>query len=87
MVLEKHAASTWRLAGSEFTPVSERLLRIRLKSHTGHVSVIAVYEPMKLESRKFYQTMQDFVSNTPKRDMMLVMGNFNARVGNDADTW
>lgn len=43
VVLEKHAASTWRLAGSESTPVSERLLRIRLKSHTGHVSVIAVY--------------------------------------------
>ena len=45
VVLEERAASGWRMAGSEFTPVSERLLKIRLKSHFGHVSVIAVYAP------------------------------------------
>ena len=34
VVLKEHAASAWRMAGSEFTPVFERLLRIRLKCHT-----------------------------------------------------
>ena len=92
VVLEKRAASAWRLAGSEFTPVSERILRTRLKSHTGHVSVIAVYAPTneagnEEETKKFYQALQDCVSETPKRDMLLVMGDFNARVGNDADAW
>ena len=40
VVLEERAASAWRMAGSEFTPVSERMLKIRLKSHFGHVSRI-----------------------------------------------
>ena len=92
VVLEERAASGWRMAGSEFTPVSERLLKIWLKSHFGHVSVIAVYAPTneaenEEETRKFYQALQDCVRKTPKQDMLLVIGDFNARVGNDVDAW
>ena len=92
MVLEERAASAWRMAGSEFTPVSERMLKIWFKSHFGYVSVIAVYAPTneagnEEETKKFYQALQDCVRKTPRRDMLLVMGDFNARVGNDADTW
>ena len=35
IVMREKAASAWRQAGSEFDPVSERILRVRLKSHTG----------------------------------------------------
>ena len=92
VVLEERAASAWKMAGSEFTPVSERTLKIRLKSHFGHVSVIAVYAPTneagnEEETNKFYRALQDCVRKTPKHDMLLVMGDFNARVGNDADAW
>ena len=92
MVLEERAASAWRMAGSEFTPVSERMLRIRLKFHFGHMSVVAVYAPTneagnEKETKKFYLALQDCVRKTPKHDMLLVMGDFNARVGNDADAW
>ena len=51
----------WRAAGSDFDPISERLLRIRLKMHStsGHVSIIAVYAPTNEtskedESEQFY---------------------------------
>ena len=92
MVLEERAASAWRMAGSEFTSVSERLLKIRLKFHFFHVSVIAVYAPTneagnEEETRKFYQALQECVRKTLKRDMLLVMGDFNARIGNDVDAW
>ena len=58
MVLEERAASAWMMAGSEFTSVSERLLKIRLKFRFFHVSVIAVYAPTneagnEEETRKF----------------------------------
>ena len=57
VILEECAASTWRMADSEFmiTPLSESMLRICSKAHTGHVSVIAVFnclcihQPMQLE--------------------------------------
>ena len=81
MVLKERAASTWRMDGSDFTTVSERLLRIRLKCHAGHVSVIAAYAPTnevgnEEETRKFYQALQDCMGKIPKREMLLVMGDF-----------
>ena len=42
IVMGKRAAGAWRMAGSVFDPVSERILRIRLKLHTGFVTLIAV---------------------------------------------
>lgn len=62
--------------------MSERLLRICLKAHTAHVSVIEVYALTneaggEEETRKFYQALQDLESNTPKPDMLLVMGDFD----------
>ena len=45
VVLSERAASAWRIAGSVLDPVSERLLHIRLKSHTGFLSLIVVYAP------------------------------------------
>ena len=92
VIHEERAASAWRMAGSEFTPVSERMLKIQFKSHFGHVSVIAVYAPInetenEEETRKFYQALRGCVRKTPKQDMLLVMEDFNARVGNDADAW
>ena len=64
IVMREKAALAWRQAGSEFDPVSERILRVRLKSHTGFLSLIAVYaptnEPMKEEkSLAFYQALQE----------------------------
>ena len=84
VVLEEHAASAWRMAVSEFTPVSERLLKIQLKSHFGHVSVIAVYAPTNEAgneegTRKFYQALQDCVRATTKQDMLLAMGDFQCQ--------
>ena len=35
VVLSERVASAWRVAGSVLDPMSERLLCIRLKSHTG----------------------------------------------------
>ena len=40
MVLSVNATSAWRAAGSEFVPVSDRLLRMRLRMHSGYVSVM-----------------------------------------------
>ena len=86
------AATAWKQAGSVFFPVSDRLLRVRLKIHTGFVSIIAVYAPTNEpgcveESEKFYQLLQECVDEVPKHDMLIVMGDFNARVGNDVGAW
>ena len=91
LVLSERATSAWCFAGSVMEPVSERIIRIRLKSHTGFLSIIAVYaptnEPASEEESVAYEALQEYVHQVQRRDMLLILGDFNARVGNDASTW
>ena len=89
LVLCERATAAWRFAGSVMEPVSERIIRIRLKSHTGFLSIIApTNEPAsEEESVAFYEALQEYVHQVQRRDMLLILGDFNARVGNDASTW
>ena len=65
-------------------------MRIRLKLHPGFVTLVAVYAlTIELrneeESVEFYKALQDVVRQVPGRDMLMVLGDFNARVGNDVE--
>ena len=56
------------------------------------MSIIVVYAPTNEsesaeEPEKFYQTLQKCVAEVPKCDVLLVMGDFNAPVGNDMILW
>ena len=92
VVFSERATSAWQTAHSKFVPVSERILRTRLKSHTGFLSLIAVYAPTnehgnEADTESFYHSLQAEIASVAKQDMLLVVGDFNARVGNDANTW
>ena len=70
----------------------DRLLKVRVKLHTGYVSIIAVYthtnEPKnKGEPVEFYQALQAVTRKVLTRDTVMVMGDFKARVGKDAESW
>ena len=43
LLLSPKAASSWEAAGSVFLPVSERIIRIRVKTQFGFATIIAVY--------------------------------------------
>ena len=45
VVFSERAAAAWREARSVFDPMSDRMLKVRMKLHTGSVSIIAVYAP------------------------------------------
>ena len=69
--MSKRAAGAWRAAGSVFDPVSERILHICLKLHTGFVTLVAVYVPTnelrnEEESVEVYQALQDVVRKVPE---------------------
>ena len=90
--MSNRAVGAWRAAGSVFDSVSKRILCIRLKLHTGFVTLVAMYAPTnelrnEEESVEFYQALQDTVRQVPERDMLIVLGDFNARVGNDVEAW
>ncbi|KAK2717448.1 hypothetical protein QYM36_006280 [Artemia franciscana] len=70
-----------------FTPVSERIASIRLKGSVSNLTIIQVYAPDSARSdeecEQFYFQLQSVTDQTPKKDMLIVMGDFNAITGND----
>ena len=77
-----------------FHPVSEQIIRIRLKCPLSYVTVVAIYAPTNPSSSTTQAAApsdtsydQTVVSEVPPRDMLLVLGDFNVRVGSDFQTW
>ena len=77
-----------------FHPVSEHILRTKIKTHFGHTSIIAVYAPTKptttnevMVSDEFYQQLHATLAVIPTRDMVNILGYFYTRVGSDNGMW
>ena len=96
IILSPRAKLSWEAAGSVFHPISERILYIRLKSHLSFVSVIAVYAPTNpvsstadssTPSDNFYHLLQSTLSLVPKNDLLVILGDLNARVGANTTSW
>ena len=69
-------------------PVSSRLISIRLRAAPFNITIIQVYAPTSghddSEVDHFYQKLQETIDHTPKKDILVVQGDWNAKVGKDA---
>ena len=69
-------------------PVSERLITIRLRASPFNITIIQVYAPTTShdddEIEELYDQLQSLVDETPKKDILIVLGDWNAKVGEDA---
>ena len=84
-MLGEEAMKAWKTAGAECDSISDRLMRVRFRIHTGYLSVIVVYAPTNEDvqveaSEKFYEDLQEEVCGVPKQDMMVIMGDVDTRV-------
>lgn len=70
-----------------FKPINERICSIRLRGKWYNISLIAVHAPTEEaeEGTKdaFYERLEQTVNEIPKEDMMLVLGDYNAKVGRE----
>ena len=50
-----------------------------------NITVIQVYVPTnnaeEAEGERFYEDLQDFLEITPKKDVIFIIGDWNAKVG------
>ena len=80
-------SSTAKKSLISFTPVSERIAVLRLKGAAKNISVVQVYAPDSARSEEecdeFYFTLQSVIDQIHKKDVLIVMGDFNAIVGMD----
>ena len=69
-------------------PVSCRLISIRVRAAPFIITIIQVYAPTSghddSEVDHFYQQLQETTDQTPKQDILVVQGDWNAKVGKDA---
>ena len=69
-------------------PISSRLMTMRLRASPFNITIIQVYAPTSSyddsEVDEFYRELQSLVDQTPKQDILVVQGDWNAEVGEDA---
>ena len=73
-----------------YTPVSERVMWLRLHSKQVNVSVVVAYAPTEdaEDSVKdgFYNEVAGVLDGLPGHDVVFLTGDFNARVGSDSES-
>ena len=71
----------------EVAPVDERIMRLRVKHSVGFMSVVAVYAPTEVceteEKEMFYAKLDSVLDQCPRRDALIVLGDFNAVTGTE----
>ena len=69
-------------------PVSSRLITIRLRAVPFNITLERVYAPTSdyddKEIEEFYDLLQNVNDPKPKEDILVVQGDWNAKVGRDA---
>ena len=75
----------------EWEPFNERILMARLKSVHGKLSIIVNYAPTEdAESQlknNFYSNLQEIIDKVPNHDVLICLGDFNAKLGSDNEGW
>ena len=67
---------------------STRIITIRVNASPCKITIIQVYAPTTDHSdeeiEEFYQQLENTVKKMPKKDRLVVMGDWNAKIGSDA---
>ena len=70
---------------------NERITTLRLHTRKGTATLVSAYAPTLYSDEQvknnFYEKLNLIVSKLPKRDQLVILGDFNARVGSDHDSW
>ena len=61
------------------------MISVRFKGKPFNITVIQAYAPTsnaeKAEVERFYEDLQDLLELTPKKDVLFIIGDWNAKVG------
>ena len=64
---------------------NDRMISIHLQGKQFNITVIQVYAPTsnaeETEVERFYEDVQDLLELTPKKDVLFIIGDWNAKVG------
>eukprot|EP00794_Sanderia_malayensis_P005102 gene5102-5748_t len=68
-----------------YNPVNDGIITVRSKAHPYNVTVIQFYSPTsdatEVEVEAFYDILQETLDSIPNRDIKILMGDANAKIG------
>ncbi|XP_061714014.1 uncharacterized protein LOC133522360 [Cydia pomonella] len=71
--------------------VSERIMMLRVNTNSGYITLISAYAPTLTSADeakdRFYEQLHETVRRVKSSDRLYVLGDFNARVGQDRVPW
>ncbi|XP_045448721.1 uncharacterized protein LOC123657186 [Melitaea cinxia] len=71
--------------------ISERIMVLRMRSNCGFVTFISAYAPTLVSpdeaKDQFYDQLTETVRGVSSSDRLYILGDFNARVGQDSSAW
>lgn len=73
---------------TEFERVNDRISYIKItRTETESITIINAYAPTdvtkRIEKNKFYENLEEVCENLPKRHTVLLLGDFNAKLGKE----
>ena len=73
-----------------YNPVNEWIISIRLNGKQRNITIAQVYVPTSQadeeEIEKFYAKLQSMIDVINNRDVLIIMGDFNAKLGKGSKT-
>ena len=67
------------------------MISVRFQGKPLSITVIQVYAPTnnaeEAQVERFYEDLQYFLELTPKKDVLFIIGDWNAKVGSQENTW
>ena len=64
---------------------NDRMISVRFQGKPFNITVIQVYAPTnnaeEAEVERFYEDLKDLLELTPKKDVLFIIGDWNAKVG------
>jgi len=70
---------------------NNRMISIHFQGKPFNITVIQVYAPTsnteEAEVEQFYEDLQDLLELTPKKDVLFIIGDWNAKVGSQETSW
>ena len=69
---------------------NDRMISVRFQGKPFNIMVIQAYaltSNAEAEVKWFYKNLQDLLELTPKKDVLFIIGDWNAKVGSQENTW
>jgi exonuclease III len=71
-----------------FEPINERMCKLRIKDKFYNMTIISRYAPTEDKNKRndedvkrFYNKLSDVCDKTPRNDALILLGDFNAKIG------